>query len=127
MAVRQRNLDALHSVSMLTPTAVTAANDTTAVDLSDFDGDVLLVLEAAGSGAGNTIEVKVQHGAESNGSDAVDVPGAEFVTLGENASHQTLRIQNYDLSKYVRLSFHTEGGTYSAAVSCSAVGMKNRR
>lgn len=127
MAVRQHNLDALHSVTMLAPTVVSAANDTTAVDLSDFDGDVLLILEAAGSGAGNTMEVKVQAGDESNGSDAADVTGGAFTQLGENASHQALRIKKQDLGHYVRLSFHTEGGTYSAAVSCVAVGVKNRR
>ncbi|MEO1003542.1 MAG: hypothetical protein AAFX65_10590 [Cyanobacteria bacterium J06638_7] len=127
MAVRSRNLDALTTVEVLAPTAVTAAVDTTAVDLSAFDDDVLLVLQAAGSGAGNTMQCKVQHGDESNGSDAEDVAGAVFPELGENAYCEGLRIKKGDLKKYIRLSFHTEGGTYSAAASCTAVGLLPRR
>lgn len=126
MAIRQRNLDALHSVALLAPTVVSAANDTTAVDCSAFDGDVCLILNAAASAAASAMEVKLQHGDESNGSDAVDVPGGAFATLADADSHQKVVVSKDDLKKYLRLSFHTETGTYSAAVAVSAVGMKRR-
>lgn len=126
MAVRQRNLDALHSVSMFPPATVDNDAAATAVDLSDFDGDALLVLEAAASVAGS-VKVKVQAGDLADGSDAEDIEGAVFEPLDDSVSHQRLRIQKDDLPHYVRLVFFDRAGAYDAVVSCAAVGLKNRR
>lgn len=125
--IRQRNLEALHSVTMLEPIQVTAATNTTAVDLSGFDGDVCLVLSATASAANTGMKVKVQHGNQSNGSDAADVTGGAFVDLGATAYHNRVVVSKDDLGKFLRLSFHTETGAYDAHVSCVAVGVKNRR
>jgi hypothetical protein len=127
MAIRQRNLEALHSVKILAPTTVSAANDTTAIDCSAFDGDVCLILTAPASASGSAIKVKVQAGSASDGSDAVDVTGGAFPDLATVAYHQRLVLSKDDLPAYLRLRFFDETGTYSAAVSCVAVGIKKYR
>lgn len=125
--IRQRNLDALHSVTILAPTQVTTANNTTAIDCSAFDGDVCLILTATASGASTGMKVKIQHGDASNGSDAQDATGGSFVDLGATAYHQRIAVSKDDLGKFLRLSFHTETGAYDAVVSCVAVGVKKTR
>jgi len=127
MAIRQRNLEALHSVTMLAPTTVSAANDTTAIDCSAFDGDVCLILTAPASAAGSAMKVKVQAGSASDGSDAVDVADGAFPDLATTAYHNRLVLSKDDLPARLRLRFFDETGTYSAAVSCVAVGIKKYR
>ncbi len=127
MAIRQRNLEALHSVTILAPTTVSAANDTTAIDCSAFDGDVCLIMTAPASASATAMKVKVQAGEASDGSDAVDVVGGAFPDLATTAYHNRLVISKDDLPSWLRLSFFDETGTYSAAVSCVAVGIKKYR
>jgi hypothetical protein len=125
--IRQRNLEALHSVTMLAPTTVSAANDTTAIDCSAFDGDVCLILTAPASASGSAIKVKVQAGSASDGSDAVDVTDGAFPDLATAAYHNRLVLSKDDLPARLRLRFFDETGNYSAAVSCVAVGIKKYR
>ena len=127
MASRQRNLEALHSVTILAPTTVSAANDTATVDCSAFDGDVCLILSAPASAASSAMKVKVQAGSASDGSDAVDVDGGAFPDLADAAYHARLVLSKDDLPSRLRLRFYSETGTYSAAVSCVAVGIKRNR
>ena len=125
--IRQRNLEALHSVTMLAPTTVSAANDTTAIDCSAFDGDVCLILTAPASASGSAMKVKVQAGSASDGSDAVDVADGAFPDLATAAYHNRLVLSKDDLPARLRLRFFDETGTYSAVVSCVAVGTKKYR
>ena len=127
MAIRQRNLEALHSVTLLAPTTVSAANDTAAIDCSAFDGDVCLILTAPASAAGTAMKVKVQAGSLADGSDAEDVTGGVFPDLATAAYHQRLVLSKDDLPARLRLRFFDETSTYSAAVSCVAVGIKKYR
>ena len=127
MAIRQRNLEALHSVTILAPTTVSAANNTTAIDCSAFDGDVCLIMTAPASASATAMRVKVQAGEASDGSDATDVAGGAFPDLATTAYHNRLVISKDDLPSWLRLSFFDETGTYSAAVSCVAVGIKKYR
>lgn len=122
MAIQPRGLEALSAVEVLAPTVVSAANNTTAVDLSGIDGDVLFVLSAAASAGGTGMKVKIQSGAESNGSDAADVTGGAFADLADAAVVQKISVPRDELGKYFRLAFTDETGTYSAAVSCVALG-----
>jgi hypothetical protein len=113
-------MEALSAFTILAPTVVSAANDTTAVDLSGIDGDALIVLSAAASAASSSMAVAVQAGDASNGSDAETV--ATFTALADAASLQTVSIPRDELGRYVRLRFSGETGTFSAAVSCVALG-----
>jgi hypothetical protein len=127
MSIRQRNLEALHSVTIMGPTTVSAANDTTAIDCSAFDGDVCLILTAPASASATAMKVKVQAGEASDGSDAADVTGGSFPDLAAAAYHTRLVLSKDDLPSRLRLRFFDETGTYSAAVSCVAVGIKKYR
>lgn len=122
MTIQPRGLEALNEFSILAPTTVSAANDTTAVDLSGIDGDALFLLSYAASAGATGISVKLQHGNLANGSDAADVPNGAFTDLADAAGVQALSVDRSELGKYFRLSFTDEVGTYSAAVSCVAVG-----
>lgn len=122
MAIQPRALEALSAVTVLAPTVVSTNNETTAVDLGGIDGDALIVLSAAASAGATAIDVKLQHGNESDGSDAVDVPGGAFTTLADAVSLQKISIPRDELGRYLRLSFTDEVSTYSAAVSVVALG-----
>ena len=123
MAIQPRGLEALATLSVLAPTTVDAANNTTGVDLSTIDGDALLVLSATASAASTAIKVKVQSSATQNGTYA-DVSGAVFTDLGATAAVRTVTVPREELGAWFRLAFTDETGTFSAVVSCIAVGCK---
>ena len=122
MAIELRALEQLQAYSILVPTTVSTNNNTTAVDVSGVDGDLLLLLYAAASAESTSIKVKVQSGNASDGSDAADVSGGAFADLADAAALQKLSIPRDELGKYIRLAFTDESGTFSASVSCFAVG-----
>jgi hypothetical protein len=122
MAIQQRGLEQLQSYLILAPTTVSTNNNTTAVDVSGVDGDLLLLLYAAAGGADQSIKVKVQSGNASNGSDAEDVPGGAFTDLGNTAGLQKLAIAREQVGKYVRLAFTDKSASFSASVNVMAVG-----
>jgi hypothetical protein len=122
MAIQPRGLEQLQAYTILAPATRDATGNTTAVDVSGVDGDLLLLLYAAASAGGTAIKVKVQSGNASDGSDAADVPGGAFADLGASAALQKLSIPRDQVGKYVRLAFTDETGSYSATVSCVAVG-----
>lgn len=121
MAIQPRNLEALTSLSVLAPTTVDAANNTTGVDLSSIDGDALLVLSATASAASTGMKVKVQTSATQGGT-YVDVSGAAFTDLGATAAIRIVTVPREELGAWFRLAFTDETGTFSAVVSCVAVG-----
>lgn len=123
MAIQPRGLEALATLSVLAPTTVDAANNTTGVDLSTIDGDALLVLSATASAASTAMKVKVQNSATQNGAYA-DVSGAAFTDLGATAFVRTVTVPREELGAWFRLAFTDETGTFSAVVSCIAVGCK---
>lgn len=122
MAIQPRALEQLQPYTVLAPTTVSTNNNTTAVDVSGVDGDLLLLLYAAAGGATHTMKVKVQSGNASDGSDAADVAGGAFTDLADAAVLQKLSIPRDQVGKYVRLAFTDKGGNYSATVTCLAVG-----
>jgi hypothetical protein len=122
MAIELRALEQLQAFTILAPATRDAAGNTTAVDVSSVDGDLLLLLYAAASASNTAIKVKVQSGSASDGSDATDVPGGAFTDLGSTAALQKLSIPRDQVGKFVRLAFTDETGSFSASVTCVAVG-----
>lgn len=122
MAIELRALEQLQAYTILAPATRDANGNTTAVDVSGVDGDLLLLLYAAASAGSTLIKVKVQSGNASDGSDAADVTGGAFADLADAAALQKLSIPRDQVGKYVRLAFTDESGSYSATVSCFAVG-----
>jgi hypothetical protein len=92
MAIELRALEQLQAFTILAPATRDAAGNTTAVDVSSVDGDLLLLLYAAASASNTAIKVKVQSGNASDGSDAADVAGGVFTDLGSTAALQKLSI-----------------------------------
>ena len=123
MAIQPRGLEALQPISVLAPTTVSTNNNTTAVDLSSLDGDALIILRHGTSSTG-TINAKIQHGDQSNGSDAADVPGGAFTQLGTTAGVQKIAIPRDGLKKFFRIAFTGLASSYSATVDVMAVGTK---
>ena len=122
MAIQPRALEQLQAFTILAPATRDAVGNTTAVDVSAVDGDLLLLLYAAASANNTALKVKVQSGNASDGSDAADVTGGAFTDLGSTAALQKLSIPRDQVGKYVRLAFTDETGSYSATVACFAVG-----
>ena len=122
MAIELRALEQLQAYTILAPATRDDVGNTTTVDVSGVDGDLLLLLYAAASASETAIKVKVQSGNESNGSDAEDVAGGAFADLDDSASLQKISIPRDELGKYVRLAFTDETGNFSAIVTCLAVG-----
>ena len=122
MAIQPRALEQLQAYTILAPATRDAVGNTTAVDVSAVDGDLLLLLYAAASASSTAIKVKVQSGNASDGSDAADVAGGAFTDLGSTAALQKISIPRDQVGKYVRLAFTDETGSYSATVACFAVG-----
>ena len=122
MAIELRALEQLQAYTILAPATRDANGNTTAVDVSGVDGDLLLLLYAAASAGSTSIKAKVQSGNASDGSDAADVTGGAFADLADAAALQKLSIPRDQVGKYVRLAFTDESGNYSATVSCFAVG-----
>jgi len=123
MGIEARNLEAMSLFSILEPTTVTAANETTGINLTAIDGDALFLLSATASAASTSMRVKVQHSATQGGTYA-DVADGAFVDLGSTAGAQKLAIPRSDGNGWYRLAFHTETGTFSASVSCVAIGLQ---
>ena len=122
MAIQPRALEQLQAFTILAPATVSTNNDTTAVNVSAVDGDLLLLLYAAAGGADQTIAVKVQHSTAASGAAWVDVPSGVFATLTNTAGLQKLSIPRDEVGGFIRLSFTGKTSTYSATVSVVAVG-----
>ena len=120
MAIQQRNLEQLQVFNIRTPATLSTNNDTTGVDLTAIDGDALFILNAGTSSAG-TIDAKIQHSLTLNGT-YNDVTGGAFAQLTATAGVQKVAIPREELRGFFRISFSGLASSYSAPVSCVAVG-----
>ena len=79
-------------------------------------------MNAVTSGTANkTIKVKIQHSLTENGT-YNDVAGGVFTDLGNADVQQKIAIPREELRGWYRLAFTDLANTYSAAVSCVAIG-----
>jgi len=102
---------------------VTATANRTGVDLVDYEGDIMAVLDAEAGGAGITYAVKIQDSADN--SSFADVSGLAFTTTTANtALRETLRINSDEVRRYIRAVITVAGGTGAGAVSVIALGSK---
>ena len=120
MAIQQRNLEQIQAFNIRTPATLSSNSDTTGVDLSGIDGDALFILNAGTSSTG-IINAKLQHSLTSGGT-YDDVPGGAFAQLTATASTQKVAVAREELRPFLRISFTGLASSYSAAVSCVAVG-----
>jgi hypothetical protein len=103
---------------------VTATANRSGVDLVDYEGDVMAVLDAEAGGAGITYAVKIQDSADN--SSFADVSGglAFTTTTANTALRETLRINTDEVRRYIRAVITVAGGTGAGAVSVVALGSK---
>jgi len=89
----------------LFPTAVGASTTTgSAIDLSGYEGDMVVLLDAAAGGSGITFAVKLTT-SDTSGGTYTDVTGGGFTTTTANtASRQKLYVNVTDI-KRLRQSF----------------------
>ena len=102
---------------------VAASANRTGVDLVDYEGDIMAILDAEAGGASITYAVKIQDSADN--STFADVSGLAFTTTDANtALRETLRINSDEVRRYIRAVITVAGGTGTGAVSVVALGSK---
>ena len=110
MAIIQQNLEKLDITAAVASASVTATATSSAIDLKEFDGDVLLVLNcAAGTGSSPTLDIKVQDSDETGGTYG-DLSGATFTQVTTSASVQTLEVNKDECKRFIKL-VQTVGGS----------------
>ena len=110
MAINQLNLEKLDITAAVASASVTATATSSAIDLKEFDGDVLLVLNcAAGTGSSPTLDIKVQDSDETGGTYG-DLSGAAFTQVTDAASVQTLEVNKDECKRFIKL-VQTVGGS----------------
>ena len=124
MAIIQQNLEKLDITAAVASASVTATATSSAIDLKDFDGDVLLVLNcAAGTGSSPTLDVKVQDSDETGGTYG-DLSGATFTQVTTSASLQTLEVNKDECKRFIKV-VQTVGGSSPVFVyGISLIGAK---
>lgn len=93
----------------------------TAVDISAYQGTLKVILDGATGGTG-TLDVKIQTGDQSNGSDAADVSGAAFPQITTTGGKLALALDTRGCKKYIRAV--STVGTGPQVRACIAVGQK---
>ncbi len=124
MAINQLNLEKLDITAAVASASVTATATSGAIDLKEFDGDVLLVLNcAAGTGSSPTLDIKVQDSDETGGTYG-DLSGATFTQVTDSASVQTLEVNKDECKRFIKI-VQTVGGSSPVFVyGISLVGAK---
>lgn len=119
-----RDIKAHMTVSnSLAPAARTTTVNGTSLDLQNYIGDIMAVLNsAAGTGTSPTLDVKLQDSADDSA--FADVAGKTFTQITGTASLQTMNIDVRAVRRYIRL-VATIGGT-SPSFTCVGTfqGMK---
>jgi len=119
-----QNLGSKTTLLALSPNDVVAASaNRTGVDLVDYEGDIMAILDAEAGGASITYAVKIQDSADN--SSFADVTGLAFTTTDANtALRETLRINSDEVRRYIRAVITVAGGSGAGAVSVVALGSK---
>ena len=124
MSVLQQNLDKLTVVAGKATGAVTSTATSSAIDLLEYDGDVLLVLDcAAGTGTSPTLDVKITNSDASSGT-YTDLSGAAFTQVVDAASMQTLVINKDSAERYIKIGQTITGSSPSFTFSINLIGVK---
>ena len=124
MSVLQQNLDKLTVVAGKATGAVTSTATSSAIDLLEYDGDVLLVLDsAAGTGTSPTLDVKITN-SDASGGTYTDLSGAAFTQVVDAASMQTLVINKDSAERYIKIVQTITGSSPSFTFSINLIGVK---
>lgn len=133
MSILSTGLEKLQHFA-LAPTAVRTSNlSGTAVDLNDYEGDVVVILDVAASGT-STLDVKIQSSDTSGGSygdvttafyrDGSDVASAAvaFAQVSTSASKQYLVFPKGAAKRWIKAVSTTSSSSHTYSIN--AVGAK---
>jgi len=133
MSILSTGLEKLQHFA-LAPTAVRTTNlSGTAVDLNDYEGDVVVILDVAASGT-STLDVKIQSSDTSGGSygdvttafyrDGAEVASAAvaFAQVSTSASKQYLVFPKGAAKRYIKAVSTTSSSSHTYSIN--AVGAK---
>jgi hypothetical protein len=124
MSIQQRNLERLQLASCHPTAARSATGVGSAVDVLDYDGDLLFVLDsAAGTGTTPTLDVTIT-ASDTSGGTYTAISGAAFTQVTGTASQQKLAISKDDVKRYLKVAYTISGTTPSFTFSVNAVGSK---
>ena len=124
MALIQQNLEKLDQLAFHPVAARTATGEATGLDLRQYDGDVVLLLDsAAGGGTTPTLDVTVEH-SDSASADYTAISGAAFEQVVDAASRQKLVIDADSAKRYVRVKYTIAGTNPTFTFSVAGVGVK---
>lgn len=117
-------MNALQNKPLIVPARITATTNGPAIDLLPFDGQAMVHLNSgATEGAGQTLDVKIQHSADgaTGWTDAVSLPSGLPLAFAQvtnaAASAQTIEFNTTDTHRYIRAvqTFAGVGGVTAAA------------
>ena len=124
MSVIQQNLEKLTVVAGVATAAVTSTATSSAIDLLEYDGDVMLILDsAAGGGSSPTLDIKITECATTGGT-YTDLSGATFTQVTGSASMQTLVINKDSAERYIKIVQTIGGSSPTFTFSINLVGLK---
>ena len=124
MVIIQQNLEKLEVSSAVASASVNSTATSSAIDLLEFDGDVVLVLNcAAGTGSSPTLNIKVQD-SDASGGTYTDLSGAAFTEVTTSASHQTLAINKDECNRFIKIVQTVAGSSPVFIYGISLVGAK---
>ena len=124
MSVIQQNLEKLTVVAGVATAAVTSTATSSAIDLLEYDGDVLLILDsAAGGGSSPTLDIKLTECATTGGT-YTDLSGATFTQVTGSASMQTLAINKDECKRFIKIVQTIGGSSPTFTFSINLIGLK---
>lgn len=124
MAILRQALDKLEAINFHATAARTTTGNATGVDMQQYDGDVVLILDsAAGTGTSPTLAVTIEH-SDSLGSGYTAITNAAFASVTTTASQQKLVISKDEARRYVRVTYTLGGTTPSFTFSVNGVAAK---
>lgn len=109
------------AIAVAVAATITASGNGAAVNVGDYQGIGLLVLNAGACNAG-TNTIKLQH-SDDGSTNWTDVPNAAFAAVGVTASEQTIKLNTDALKKFVRVVDTLVTAT-SAPRSVTLIGRK---
>jgi hypothetical protein len=122
MAIIQQALDKLALIAGHPTAARTSTGQTSGIDLKNYDGDVVFLLDsAAGTGTSPTLDVTIEDSADNSSFAAIT--GAAFTQVVDAASAQKLVVNKDSARRYVRVKYTITGTTPSFTFSVNAVGV----
>ena len=123
MSVIQQNLEKVTVVAGVATAAVTSTATSSAIDLLEYDGDVLLILDsAAGGGSSPTLDIKLTESDETGGT-FTDLSGATFTQVTGSASMQTLAINKDSSKRFIKIVQTIGGSSPTFTFSINLIGL----